>query len=228
MIDGIKQVGVVGAGAMGAGVAQSFAVAGYPVRLQDIAEAALTRGKGAIKKSLEPKARDAALQRIAPTTRIDDFADCDVVVEAVLERFDVKKAVTENLDGVCRPETILATNTSSISVTRIARSPLKMPGMSAAEGKPSAYRSIAAVWRAMRRSSSVGMTQTATDELSALISPSRVCPFRAGSRMAPIQREPSTISARVKASRSPIPAENTSPSMPPKAATSEPNSRTIR
>jgi 3-hydroxybutyryl-CoA dehydrogenase len=87
---------------MGAGVAQPFAIAGYPVRLQDIAEAALTRGKGAIKKglerlvargSLEPKARDAALQRIAPTTRIDDFADCDVVVEAVLERFDVKKAV---------------------------------------------------------------------------------------------------------------------------------------
>jgi 3-hydroxybutyryl-CoA dehydrogenase len=108
---------------MGAGVAQSFAVAGYPVRLQDIAEAALTRGKGAIKKSLEPKARDAALQRIALTTRIDDFADCDVVVEAVLERFDVKKAVMENLDGVCRPETIRATNTSSIPVTRIARSP---------------------------------------------------------------------------------------------------------
>ena len=136
MIDGIKQVGVVGAGAMGAGVAQSFAVAGYPVRLQDIAEAALTRGKGAIKKSLErlvargklkPKARDAALQRIAPTTRIDDFADCDVVVEAVLERFDVKKAVMENLDGVCRPETIRATNTSSISVTRIA-STSKIPG----------------------------------------------------------------------------------------------------
>jgi 3-hydroxybutyryl-CoA dehydrogenase len=123
MIDDIKQVGVVGAGAMGAGVPQSFAVAGYPVRLQDIAEAALTRGKGAIKKSLEPKARDAALQRIAPTTRIDDFADCDVVVEAVLERFDVKNAVMENLDGVCRPETIRATNTSSISVTRIARSP---------------------------------------------------------------------------------------------------------
>ena len=78
---------------MGAGVAQPFAIAGYPVRLQDIAEAALTRGKGAIKKGLEPKARDAALQRIAPTTRTDDFADCDVVVEAVLERFDVKKAV---------------------------------------------------------------------------------------------------------------------------------------
>ena len=136
MIDGIKQVGVVGAGAMGAGVAQTFAVAGYPVRLQDIAEAALSRGMGAIKKSLErlvargnlePKARDAALQRIAPTTRIDDFADCDVVVEAVLERFDVKKAVMVNLDRVCRPETILATNTSSISVTRLAATS-KIPG----------------------------------------------------------------------------------------------------
>ena len=72
------------------------------MRLQDIAEAALTRGKGATKEglerlvargSLERKARDAALQRIAPTTRIDDFADCDVVVEAVLERLDVKKAI---------------------------------------------------------------------------------------------------------------------------------------
>ena len=118
----------------GAGVAQSFAVAGYPVRLQDIAEAALTRGKGAIKKSLEPKVRDAALQRIAPTTRIDDFADCDVVVEAVLERFDVKKAVMENLDGVCRPETIRATNTSSISVTR--RSPPKISGNVCSRWKP--------------------------------------------------------------------------------------------
>ena len=139
MIDGIKEVGVVGAGAMGAGVAQTFAVAGYPVRLQDIAEAALNRGMGAIKKSLEPKARDAALQRIAPTTRIEDLADCDVVVEAVLERFEVKKEVFGNLDRVCRPEAILATNTSSISVTRIARSPPKILGMSAAEGKPSAY-----------------------------------------------------------------------------------------
>jgi 3-hydroxybutyryl-CoA dehydrogenase len=136
MIDGIKQVGVVGAGAMGAGVAQSFAVAGYPVRLQDIAEAPLNRGMGAIKKSLErvvargklePDARDATLRRIAPTTRIEDLADCDVVVEAVLERFDVKKAVMENLDRVCWPEAILATNTSSISVTRIA-STSKAPG----------------------------------------------------------------------------------------------------
>jgi 3-hydroxybutyryl-CoA dehydrogenase len=136
MIEGVKRIGVVGAGAMGAGIAQVFATAGYSVRLQDIAEAPLSRGMGAIKKSLErfvardklkPEARDATLQRIAPTTRIEDFADSDVVVEAVLERFAVKKEVFGSLDRVCRPETILATNTSSISVTRIA-STSKVPG----------------------------------------------------------------------------------------------------
>ena len=91
---------------------------------------------GAIKKSFErlvardklkPEARDAALQRIAPTTRIEDLADCDVVVEAVLERFELKKEVFGNLDRVCRREAIFATNTSSISVTRIA-SASKVPG----------------------------------------------------------------------------------------------------
>ena len=120
----------------GAGVAQTFAAAGYPVRLQDIADAAVGRGMGAMKKSLERLVargklaaadRDATLERISPTTRIDDLADCDVVVEAVLERFDIKKAVIADLDRVCRKETILATNTSSISVTRIA-STSKVPG----------------------------------------------------------------------------------------------------
>jgi 3-hydroxybutyryl-CoA dehydrogenase len=136
MIEGVKNVGVVGAGVMGAGVAQTFASAGYAVQLRDIGEAPLTRGMSAIKKSLErivakgklkPEERDATLARISPTTKIDDFAACDVVVEAVLERFDVKKAVIEDLDRVCRPEAILATNTSSISVTRIA-SASKIPG----------------------------------------------------------------------------------------------------
>ena len=136
MIEGVKEIGVVGAGAMGAGVAQTFAAAGYPVRLNDIGEAPLTRGMSAIKKSLErlvgrgklkPEDRDATLARISPTAKIDDLAACDVVVEAVLERFDVKKAVIENLDRLCRPEAIFATNTSSISVTRIA-STSKIPG----------------------------------------------------------------------------------------------------
>ena len=141
MIDGVKEVGVVGAGTMGAGVAQVFAAAGYPVRLRDIGEAQLTRGMSAIKKSLErlisrgklkPEDRDATLARISPTTKIDDLAACDVVVEAVFERFDIKKAAMEDLDRVCRPDAILATNTSSISVTLIAsvsKVPARVIGM---------------------------------------------------------------------------------------------------
>ncbi len=136
MVEGVKKVGVVGAGTMGAGVAQTFAAAGYPVRLQDIGEAPLGRGLGAIKKSLErlaargklaPTDKDATLSRITPTTKIDDLADCDVVVEAVLERFDIKKAVMADLDRICRADAVLATNTSSISVTLIA-STSKIPG----------------------------------------------------------------------------------------------------
>jgi len=136
MVEGVKKIGVIGAGTMGAGVAQVFAAAGYPVRVRDIAEAPLGRGMGAIKKSLErlvgrgkvtPQDRDATLERIAPTTRIEDLADCDVVVEAVLERFDLKKTVMGELDNICRADAILATNTSSISVTHIA-STSKIPG----------------------------------------------------------------------------------------------------
>ena len=119
----MKRVGVVGAGVMGSGVTQVFATAGYPVRLRDIGEAPLTRGLSAIKKSLErlvprdklkPEARDATLQRIAPTTRMEDL-DCDVVVEAALERFDLKKEVFGNLDRLCQAEAVFATNTSSTS-----------------------------------------------------------------------------------------------------------------
>jgi len=136
MVEGVKKIGVVGAGTMGAGVAQVFAAAGYPVRLRDIAEAPLGRGMGAIKKSLErlvgrgkltPQDRDATLERIALTTKIEDLADCDVVVEAVLEQFDLKKTVMGELDNICRADAILATNTSSISVTHIA-STSKIPG----------------------------------------------------------------------------------------------------
>ena len=136
MIEGVSKVGVVGAGTMGAGVAQVFATAGYPVRLRDLGEAPLARGLGVIKKSLERLVgrgkltagdRDATLDRIIPTTKIEDLADCDVVVEAVLERFDLKKSVMGDLDAACRDDAILATNTSSISVTRIA-STSKHPG----------------------------------------------------------------------------------------------------
>ena len=141
MVEGVRRIGVVGAGTMGAGIAQAFAAAGYPVSFSDIAQAPLDRGMGAIRKSLDRLTargklaaadKDAALGRIKGTKAIEDLADCDVVVEAVLERFDLKKAVMGDLDRVCRPDAILATNTSSISVTRIAatsKAPARVIGM---------------------------------------------------------------------------------------------------
>ncbi len=136
MIERVSKIGVVGVGAMGAEVAQIFAAAGYSVRLRDFAGAPHGGGAGASKTSLDrlvgpgeltPRDRDAMRQRIAPTAKIETLADCDVIVEAVLERFDLKKAVMRELDAVCRADAILATDTSSISVTRLA-STSKFPG----------------------------------------------------------------------------------------------------
>jgi 3-hydroxybutyryl-CoA dehydrogenase len=136
MVETSQKIGVVGAGTMGAGVAQTFAASGFPVTMRDIGQAPLDRGMAAIRKSLDRLVargklpapdRDATLGRIKPTTSIDDLAESDVVVEAVLERFDLKKAIMADLDRVCRADAILATNTSSISVTRIA-STSKVPG----------------------------------------------------------------------------------------------------
>ena len=125
----IRQVGVLGAGTMGNGIAQAFAVAGYPVTMRDIKPEFVERGMATIGKSLErlvardklaAPARDAALARIRPATRIEDLASCDLVVEAILEDYDLKEAVIRELDAKCRPDAIFATNTSSISVTQIA------------------------------------------------------------------------------------------------------------
>jgi len=125
----IRQVGVLGAGTMGNGIAQAFAVAGYPVTMRDIKPEFVERGMATIGKSLErlvardklaAAARDAALARIRPATRIEALASCDLVVEAILEDYDLKEAVIRELDAKCRPDAIFATNTSSISVTQIA------------------------------------------------------------------------------------------------------------
>jgi len=125
----IRNVGVLGAGTMGNGIAQAFAVAGYPVTMRDVKPEFVDRGMATIAKSLERLAargklagevRDAALARIKPTTELKDFATCDVVVEAILENYELKAGVIRELDAICRPEAIFATNTSSISVTQIA------------------------------------------------------------------------------------------------------------
>ena len=136
-----KSVAVVGAGTMGNGIAQVFATRGSQVLLIDAAEDALARGLGAIEKSLgrvvkkekiTQEEADAARGRIQGTTRIEDLSDQDLVVEAIVENKDVKAKVFASLDELTKPEAILASNTSSISITEIAactKRPDKVIGM---------------------------------------------------------------------------------------------------
>lgn len=125
----IAKFGVVGAGQMGGGIAQVAACSGYEVVLFDLNDEALTRGVGAISASLARVVKkekmtqadaDAALNRIQQTTDMSAMADVDIVVEAASEDEEIKKKIFRNLDEVCKPSAILATNTSSISITRIA------------------------------------------------------------------------------------------------------------
>ena len=124
----IKTIGVVGAGTMGNGIAQVCAQSGFRVRLHDAAPGAVDRARGSIEKSLAKFVekgklaaadRDAALGRLVPTASLDDFADVDYVVEAVIEKIDVKRQVLSRLDAVTRPGVILSSNTSSISITAL-------------------------------------------------------------------------------------------------------------
>ena len=125
----IKSVAVIGAGTMGNGIAQVIAAGGFPVVLTDINEAALQRGLEAIDKSLQrlvskqkldAESKDALLARIRTTTRLDDIAECDLIIEAATENADLKLNIFGDLDRIAKPKAILASNTSSISLTRIA------------------------------------------------------------------------------------------------------------
>lgn len=123
------KVCVIGAGTMGSGIAQCFASNGFDVVLCDIKDEFVNRGYKGIEKSLskfvakgkmEQAKMDEILGRIKLTTDNADAADCDLVVEAILENMDLKKELYKKLDEVCKPETILASNTSSLSITEIA------------------------------------------------------------------------------------------------------------
>jgi 3-hydroxybutyryl-CoA dehydrogenase len=124
-----QKVAVVGAGLMGSGIAQVAAMSGLEVIVRDVTPAALDRGRAAIERSLgrfvEKAAisgdeRDSALGRITTTTDLDDVADADIVVEAVFEQIEVKREVFAALDGICRDDAVLASNTSAIPITKIA------------------------------------------------------------------------------------------------------------
>jgi 3-hydroxybutyryl-CoA dehydrogenase len=137
----IKTIGVVGAGTMGNGIAQVCAQAGYHVIMNDREDAFVQRGLSSISKSLGKLAekgkfsaeeRDAIYGRITPSTTLEDLSRADLVIEAVFEKLEVKRDVLARLDAICRPETILASNTSSISITKLAaatKRPDKVIGM---------------------------------------------------------------------------------------------------
>lgn len=125
----IKKVGVVGCGQMGAGIAEVSARAEYEVAVSEISEDLLKRGldriQGSMAKAVErgklaASDRDAAWGRIQGTLRLEDFADCDIVIEAVVEDLAEKQKVFTALDKICPAHTILASNTSSLSITDMA------------------------------------------------------------------------------------------------------------
>ena len=137
----VRKVGVVGLGTMGAGIAQVCVQAGIETLgrevTNELGEAARDRidhylGRGVEKGRLSEDQRAAALERLTTTTRVEDLAACDLVIEAVVEELDVKRALFADLDRLVRPDAVLATNTSALSVTEIAEAtdrPERVVGM---------------------------------------------------------------------------------------------------
>jgi 3-hydroxybutyryl-CoA dehydrogenase len=125
----IQKIGIVGAGQMGAGIAQACAVAGFNIVLNDISEERVNAGLATLggnltrlveRKQLDEGTRVAAMDRIVPALDYEAFADCDLIIEAAAENEEIKRKIFVNLCAVLRPDGMLATNTSSISITRLA------------------------------------------------------------------------------------------------------------
>ncbi|MFR4995913.1 MAG: 3-hydroxybutyryl-CoA dehydrogenase [Clostridium paraputrificum] len=125
----MKKVFVLGAGTMGAGIVQAFAQNGFEVIVRDIKDEFVERGIAGINKSLSKlvakekmteEVKEEILSRISGTTDMSLAADCDLVVEAAIENMKIKKEIFAELDSICKPETILASNTSSLSITEVA------------------------------------------------------------------------------------------------------------
>jgi 3-hydroxybutyryl-CoA dehydrogenase len=125
----IKTIGVTGSGTMGSGIAQVFAQHGCRVRMTDVRQDLLDRGLDTIRGSLERLVqkskltaadREVALKNISVSTGLGELQDCDLIVEAIFEDLEAKSALLRSLDQICKPETVFASNTSSISITRLA------------------------------------------------------------------------------------------------------------
>ncbi|MEM3445439.1 MAG: 3-hydroxybutyryl-CoA dehydrogenase [Thermoplasmata archaeon] len=137
----IRKVGVAGAGTMGAGIAQVCAMCGFDVVLRDLDEVFIKNGLNNIEKSLNKfvekgkisqGAKEETLRRITTTVKIEDFRDCDIIIEAIVENPEIKKGFFRDLNRIAKPDAIFASNTSSISITELATSsgrPEKFIGM---------------------------------------------------------------------------------------------------
>ncbi|HEX8748871.1 MAG TPA: 3-hydroxyacyl-CoA dehydrogenase NAD-binding domain-containing protein, partial [Pyrinomonadaceae bacterium] len=124
----IKKVGVLGCGLMGSGIAQTAATAGFDVVVREVSEELCDRGFGGIDKSLARFAEKGTITaeqqkeirgRMTGTTRLEDLSDCDIIIEAIIENLEIKRDTYRQLDELCKPETILASNTSSLSITEM-------------------------------------------------------------------------------------------------------------
>src|SRR6476620_5612706 len=124
----IRKVGVLGCGLMGAGIAQVAATAGYQTVVKEVSEEFIKKGFGGIEKSLAKFAEKGTITgdqqteirgRLSGTTSFEELADCDIIIEAIIENLEEKRSTYRRLDALCKPETIFASNTSSLSITEM-------------------------------------------------------------------------------------------------------------
>ena len=124
----IKKVGVLGCGLMGSGIAQVAASAGFETVVREVSDDLITKGFAGIEKSLakfaekgtiRPEQQQEIRSRLTGTTSFEDLSDCDIIIEAIIENLEEKRKTYQQLDALCKPETIFASNTSSISITEM-------------------------------------------------------------------------------------------------------------
>ena len=201
----IKSVGILGAGTMGGGIAMNFLSAGVPVILLEREPAPLDRGVATIRRNYErlasrgrmaPEAVDKAMALLTPTLSHDDFADCDLLIEAVFETMEVKKAVFRKLDEVAKPGAILASNTSYLNIDEMAaetRRPEAVIGLHFFS--PANVMKLLEIVRAAKTSDSILATAMALSRrIGKVAVVSGVCYGFIGNRMlSPRQREANAL-----------------------------------
>mgnify|MGYP000938083137 CR=1 FL=1 len=186
----IKKVGVLGAGTMGAGIAQVCAEAGLRVVMVDVEKTALEKAIKGVNKSwqkavekgkIDEAAKSQRAALVTTSTDIADLSDCDVVIEAIIENIDIKKNVFSQLDNLCKAETILASNTSALSITEIAAATKRapqvvgmhffnpVPAMKLVEVIPSSEASDATIAAIMEFSRTIGKEPVKAKEVPGFI-----------------------------------------------------------